>query len=67
LVAAAEGAAEKFVADDPFVVNGLVARWTIRAGNDFFSSPMPLHRRIPRHCTGSLPVGRTLPLVGRQK
>ena len=30
-------AAEEFVAGDPFVVNGVVARWTIRRWTDFLS------------------------------
>jgi uncharacterized protein len=31
-------AAEEFVKDDPFVVNGVVARWRIREWADLFSS-----------------------------
>jgi hypothetical protein len=31
-------AAEEFVRDDPFVVNGVVARWYIREWNEIFSA-----------------------------
>jgi uncharacterized protein YciI len=31
------GGAEEFVADDPFVVNGVVARWYLREWNEVLS------------------------------
>jgi uncharacterized protein YciI len=32
-------AAEAFVKDDPFVVNGVVRGWEIREWNEIFSTP----------------------------
>jgi hypothetical protein len=36
-------AAEEFVADDPFVLNGVVARWEVRGWNEALAAPDPDH------------------------